>query len=231
MWDSRKNMAISKSKVAALVKAMNSSDESDAKAAAKELDWLLYPNYGPGPRVLTAEESQRIREEHYSSLRGSSALEPVLKTIREGNAFARAYALTVLGATGDTRVVPMAVEALNDPVPQVRASAARCLFFFREPSTAAALVQKLNDTDSEVRCAAASTLGFIQGVDVVPELMALYQRGDAESKSAALRALGQIADPRSLQLARDALVDKDKGVRKTAKMALARYDLKRREGE
>jgi HEAT repeat protein len=224
-------VAISKSKVAALVKALNSADESAAKAAAKELDWLLYPNYGPGPRVFTAEESQRIRDAHYASLRGSAVLEPVLKAVKEGTPFARAYALTVLGAAGDPRVMPLAVEALNDPAREVRASAARCLFFFRDPATAPALLQRLDDPDTEVRCAAASTLGFIQGVDVVPELMALYERSDSESRMAALRALGQIGDPRSLQLARDALLDKDKSVRKTAKLALARYDWKRRHGE
>jgi HEAT repeat protein len=70
----------------------------------------------------------------------------------------------------------------------------------------------------------------MQSVEAVPPLMAFYERGDQDSKVAAIRALGKIADPRSLPLARAALVGRDRKVRGAAKLALARYDLKRRHG-
>jgi HEAT repeat protein len=158
------------------------------------------------------------------------ALEPLVDAARNGTAYARAYALTALGAVGDTRAFPLAVDALTHDSPLVRVSATKSLRYFRESSAVPGLIQALSDADSEVRCAAASTLGLMQATDAVTPLMAFYERGDQDSKMAAIRALGQIGDPRSLPLARAALVGRDRKVRDVAKLALARYDLKRRHG-
>jgi HEAT repeat protein len=223
-------VALSKSKVSRLVARLSSRVEEEAKQAALMLDGLLYPNYGPGPRLINAAESQRITDDHYGGLRGSNAVEPLLEALLKGTEFARVYAATVLGCIGDRRALPLLVDALSDASPAIRQAAIKGLWFFREPSTVPALVQALQDSSSDVRCSAASALGFIGSPEAVPPLVAFYGRGDRESKVAALGALGYICDPRSLQLAREALRDRVRKVRDAAKFALAQYDFKRRHG-
>lgn len=224
----REGVPLSRSKVSKLVAGLNSAVESEAKRVASFLDGLLYPNYGPGPRIVTAAESQQIQEEHYRTVRGSAALDPLLDTTRDGTEFARASAATALGAIGERRALPLLVNALSDPSPTVRASATQGLGFFRDPSTVPALIRALDDLDTEVSCSAASALGYIGRGEAVPPLMALYERSDWRSKVAALGALGWICDPRSLPLVRAALSERVRRVRDAAKSALAQYDFRRR---
>jgi HEAT repeat protein len=217
---------LSKSEISKLVDGLNSRAEIDAKKAASVLDGLLYPKYGPG--IYTIEESKRIDDRHFGALRGSEALDPLLESIRHGTAFASAYSLTVLGAIRDLRAMPLALDALADASPSVRVAATKCLWYFRKPSTVPALVVALDDPDPEVCRSAASALGFIGSAEAVIPLMTFYERGDADSKVAALYALGDIGDPRSLPLAREALVGNIRKLRKVAKSAMAKYDIKRR---
>jgi HEAT repeat protein len=147
-----------------------------------------------------------------------------------GTDFARAYAATALGAIGDSRALPLLLNALSAASAVVRQGAIQGLKFFREVSTVPAIVRLLDDPVLEVRQAAATTLGLIGSADAVPALMAFYERGDRESKVSALWAFAYIGDPRSLPLARAALLDKVRKVREAAKFALAQYDFKRRTG-
>jgi len=221
---------LSKPNISKLVAKLNSGVESEAKHAASLLDGLLYPNYGPGPRLVSAAESQRITDTHYGAIRCTQALDPLLDAARRGTTFARAYAVDVLGSIGDRRALPLVIDALSDPSPTVRLSATKSLLHFREPSTASLLIHALDDSDPEVCRSAASVLGCFHSVDAVTPLIAYYHRGDREAKAAALRALGCIGDPRSLPLVRTALLDKVSKVRDAAKSALTDYDLKRRHG-
>ena len=207
-------MSLSKSKISKLVADLSSGVESEAKRAALMLDGLLYPNYGPGPRIVSAAESQQITDAHYGSIRGTI--------------FARAYAVSTLGCIGDRRALPVVIDALSDASPMVRRSATTSLMHFQEPSTVPLLIRALEDSASEVCRSAASVLGCFHSADAVIPLMAYYERGDREAKVAALCALGHIGDPRSLPLARAALLDKVRKVRDAAKSALANYDFKRR---
>jgi HEAT repeat protein len=223
-------VALSKFRISRLVARLNSQVEAEAKQAASELDGLFYPNYGPGPREVAAAEAQQITDNHFRAIRGSKAIEPLFKAMVEGAEFARAYAATVLGAIGDIRALPLVVDALADSSPKVRLAATQGLRFFREPSTVPGLIRALQDPALEVRCSAACSLGLIRSAEAVPPLMEFYERGNRESKVAALHALGYICDPRSLPLARAALLDKVRKVRDAAKSALAQYDFKRRQG-
>ena len=192
------------------------------------LDRLLYPNYRAGPRVVSAEESRQIQERHYGALRGSTVLDPLLNAARCGKPVSRAYALTALSLIGDSRARSLPLDALADPSPKVRLAATTCLRFSSEPALASHLIPILNDLNAEVRQSAARTLGCIGSTDAVPPLISYFERGGPNDKAAALDALGQIADPRSLPLARSALEDAERKVRKAAKSALASYDMKRR---
>ena len=223
-------MTLSKSRISSLLIQLNSDVTEDAKRAVAELDVLLYPNYGPGPRVFSAEESRRISDNHYGAIHGSEAIEPILATTRHGTDFARAYAVTVLGVIRDRRALPVLVEALGDAAPEVRMAATKGLWFFHDSSTISALVRVLEeDAVGEVRCSAAQALGFIRSVEAVPALMAFYEHGNSEAKVSVLHALGYIGDSRSLPLVRGALFDRIHVIRKAAKSALAQYDFKRRE--
>jgi len=221
---------LSKSKVALLVAELSSSVESDSKRAASLLDGLLYPNYGPGPRVVSAAESQRITDAHYCAIRGTPVLDPLLEAARRGTPLARAYAVSALGCVGDRRALPVVIDALSDTSPAVRLAATTSLMHFQEPSTVPLLIHALDDSNPEVCRSAAWVLGCFHSVEAVIPLMAYYERGDRDAKAAALRSLGDIGDPRSLPLARAALLDKVRKVRDAAKSALASYDLRRRHG-
>jgi HEAT repeat protein len=217
-----------KSKFAKLVAELSSRVETKAKRAASSLDALLYPNYSPGPRMVTAAENQQILNAHYAAIRCSEVLDPLLEATHRGTDFARTYAATVLGHIGDHRAVPSLIDALSDPSPPVRRATAKSLGFLQAVSAVPMLVRALDDSDPELSRTAASALGHIRSREAVLPLMALYERGDRESKVAALLALGYIRDPRSLPLARAALLDRVRKVRDAAKSALAQYDYKRR---
>ena len=124
----------------------------------------------------------------------------------------------------------MVVDALSDASPKVRVAATQGLRFFREPSTVPVLVGALQDPALEVRCSAACSLGFIRSAEAVPPLIVFYERDNREFKVAGLHALGYICAPRSLPLARAALLDKVRKIRDAAKSAMAQYDFKRRQG-
>jgi HEAT repeat protein len=219
-----------KSKIARLVSALSSKRESEAKSAAVALEDLLFPNYGPGPRLVTPAEAQRISENHFATIRSSDAIQALMAGAVEGTEFARAFATGVLGHIGDRRALPLLLGALSDPAPAVRAAAVKSLGFFQEPSSVAPMVQLLDDPAPEVRSSAAAALGFVRSPDAVPALMAFYERGNWQSKVEALTALAYICDPRSLPLARAALSDRARRVRDAAKFALGQYDWNRRQG-
>ncbi|HSU53217.1 MAG TPA: HEAT repeat domain-containing protein [Candidatus Dormibacteraeota bacterium] len=217
-----------RTKLFLLVRQLNSTVESEAKHAASLLDRVLYPRHGPGPRVISASESQRIDEQHYGTLRGSSIIKPLVQIAGRGTPFARAYALMALGAIKDARGVALGRQALGNDSPSVRTAAIKCLWFLRDAPATPMLIPVLRDPEPLVRASAASALGSFGSPGVVPELIALFQRGDSGDKVAAVHALGDIRDPQSLPLIREALVAKDSKLRKAAKAALAGYDLARR---
>jgi HEAT repeat protein len=219
-------MGLSKAEVSSLVAQLNSKVEAEARHAAWLLDRLLYPESRSG----SGKEIESFDEQHFGKIRGSDVVEPLLEAVADGTEFARAYAATVLGAIREPRALPLLLSSLSSPSPTVRLAATKALFFFQEPSTVPALIRSLEDTSLEVRLSAASALGFMGSNEVVLALMAFYERGDRESKVAALRALRFICDPRSLPLAKAALLDKDPQVRKAGKSALSFYDIKRRQG-
>jgi HEAT repeat protein len=218
-------MKIAQQTISSLVDQLNSDDIESAKGAGERLDRLLYPRC---PSVITGDQWVSISEAHYSSLRGSVTLEPLLRTLVEGSDYAREYAATVLGAIKEPRAISLLLTALDDPCPRVRESATKGLWFFRDTSTVFPLVDRLQDSTSSVRHGAADALGFIGSSDAVPSLIKLYETGDREDMLAALYALGNIADPRALPLARKALNHPHKRVRNAAKSVLATHDFNRR---
>src|SRR5882672_8806382 len=121
-------VTVSESGIARLANQLSSPIEAEAKEAATLLDGLLCPSYRPG--MYRSDEAVHIDRKHYDALRGSDAIKPLLKTLVEGNDFARGYVAVVLGAIEDRRALPLLVGALSDKSPAVRQAASQAVWYF-----------------------------------------------------------------------------------------------------
>jgi len=219
----------SKTKIAKLAADLSSSDSAKARRAASELDNLLYPNYGAGPGLVSAEESQRIQEAHYAKIHRPEFSEPILKALQNGNAFAREYAATVLPNVCGNEAGPILMKVLADPESAVRKAAVRNLGFLQCAAAVPLLLDALYDPDPEMGISAATALGHIRSSAASRPLIALFDRGNCQFKAAVLHALGNILDNESLPFVRAAQSHKLREVQKAARSALAAYDFKRRQ--
>jgi HEAT repeat protein len=220
-----------KDEIARLVELLNSNDLAIAKRAADALDALHYPQFsrrGNGPRVISLDEYTRVSDALKNALRDTDVIDPLIETFQIGTPFAKAYAGPVIGYIGDSRALPLLIDALSDTDVAVRVAAIHGLRALRDPRAASPLVQALDDPIDEVARSAASTLGWLRSEDAVVALMRFYDSARWQNKVAAVYALGDIGHPQSLPLVRLALFHPFRKVRRAAKAALSSYDLKRR---
>ena len=90
----------------------------------------------------------------------------------------------------------IAVAALNDKTPMVRATAASSVVFLPQAEAAAALLPLLTDRDEFVRREGAFALGEVGDVSAGPQLVsALSGDKSAEVKTALAIALGKVGNP------------------------------------
>lgn len=123
-------------------------------------------------------------------------------TVREGESTQEraeaAAALGQLGRQAPAETAASLTQALSDPEPSVRKTAAQALGKVGAAGDAAGpLLKALDDKDGEVRGAAASALGQLQPSDpaVVPALHALAKSdGYLPARLAAVAALGRFGD-------------------------------------
>ena len=126
---------------------------------------------------------------------------------RSDTAARRADVLRSLGRSRSPLAVKRLVAALDDPVPEVRQSAALALGDSNQAEAVEALLAHLTDTESDIRAEAARALGSLQEQSAVPALVNALNGDDPELQIAAAEALGKIDDP----AARDALVARLRG--------------------
>ncbi len=94
----------------------------------------------------------------------------------------------------------MAVRALADPAPIVRATAASSVIFLPTPEALAVLTPNLSDKDAFVRKETAYALGKIEYTEAAPPLIELIRREkDLEVKAAAVTALGQTGNRTAIE--------------------------------
>jgi HEAT repeat protein len=107
----------------------------------------------------------------------------------------RRDALTQLGSMHHPLASRVAVSALNDPLPIIRATAASSILSLPSEEAAANLIPLLSDKDEFVRREAAYALGKTRSRSAVPRLgeLLLTDKEDGVRGAAAV-ALGQIAD-------------------------------------
>ena len=110
-------------------------------------------------------------------------------------------------------------EALNDPLPAVRVTAARAIGLIGAIESVPLLITRLGDTAPEVRWSVARALaGF--GVMAIDPLFLVLRTGSKEMRLAAIDALWENPDERVEDVLRYALKDEDEEVRRKATAAL-----------
>ena len=118
------------------------------------------------------------------------------KQISRGSSEEKRSALAVVRNLRNPSASRVAVSALSDKEPIVRATAAGSVVFLPGPEAAAALLPLLNDRDEFVRREAAYALGDVHDRSATAPLLRLMA-GDKvfEVRTAAAVALGKIGDP------------------------------------
>jgi len=126
----------------------------------------------------------------------SQDLTVLSQTLRSGNAEEKRDALMMLRSMHSEDASRVAVFALSDKTPIVRATAASSVVFLPGPEAVAALSPLLNDKDEFVRREGAFALGTVGDTSAAPLLIrAMRSDKSLEVRSAAAAALGKTGNP------------------------------------
>ena len=147
---------------------------------------------------------------------GSSAVEPLIASLKEGAYQTRVAAVDQLSRIDDPRVVKPLLEALRDQDRLVRTAAANALARVGDARALEPLKGALRETDQNVRVAAASALGRLADPSAVNGLVKALQDRHWEVRTAAVEALGKLRDPVSVAPITALLRDSDREVRQQA---------------
>ncbi len=126
--------------------------------------------------------------------------------------------MEVLGQIGNTKAVPVIIEALNDPDRTVRTEVVRALSSIGVP-TIAPLMQVFREGDLLVRTGAMEALWMIGQPATTPLIMVLKDNQSDVRKRAAL-LLGEIGDAKAIDHLTSLFGDENVAVRREAFEAL-----------
>lgn len=126
----------------------------------------------------------------------SQSLDTFAERLRSGNTEEKRTALMQLRSLRSVDASRVAVAALKDKSPMVRATAASSVTFLPPAEAAAALLPLIGDKDEFVRQEGAYALGVVGDISAAPRLTrALTSDKSPEVKTAAAVALGKVGDP------------------------------------
>lgn len=209
------------------------SEDPDVAASAAERLEGLQPATAV-PQLLDAlsktlkSSSERVRSIVSEQVeRVPEVATPIARDmLKSAEASVRATGAWALGFVGNPMTLPQLLEALKDPIADVRARATEALAAFAsdDETALAKLYEAIEDEAGVVRAAAAKALGYVGGPDAVPVLMKVIGDGEALVREWAAFALGLIADTRAKPVLRDACDDEDDDVREAAEEALQRME-------
>jgi len=160
-------------------------------------------------------------------LKDSRALAPLaLAVTGDTNAEIRRSAVGALGfaQVTDTGTLSALLQALDDPIWQVREEAATTLGKLRAKSARDALIATLDDDYWQVRLRTARALGQIGESAAAFPIAALLSSPISNLRKEAALALGELREPAALDALRDALNDADPDVRKAVRIALQQIE-------
>ena len=178
-----------------------------------------------------------------------SAVDALIRTLRDAREDVRIAAAHALGRIGDRRAIGPLIhlfadryhgvrvaaadaivefgrdalrpleEALSDPVPVVRMTAAKAIGLIGATESIPVLIEHLGDAAPEVRWSVARALGDFGSLAIEP-LALVLKKGSKEMRLAAIDALWEMLDTRAGDVLRLALEDEDEDVRAKAMAAL-----------
>jgi HEAT repeat protein len=150
---------------------------------------------------------------------GPVTIDPLLRALKEKPEH-RKVLVDVLGTFGDTRVVPALAGSLLDEDPNVRAAAMEQLASFSAADVGPALEAALDSADLLVVLAALEGLNRNQIPQPVSRLVPLLDK--VVLRPALMASLGQTKDVAALPHLVEGLLDRAKGAREAALVALVR---------
>lgn len=128
---------------------------------------------------------------------GEEVLPSLQEILHQEDAEARWWATRALAEVKSAGVVPLLLEALDDPHPAVRQCAALALNYAPHAEAIPRLSSLLMDSDRLLAHLAAGALAAI-GADAVPALLEMLRHGPQAARLEAVRALAMIGDKRSI---------------------------------
>jgi HEAT repeat protein len=130
----------------------------------------------------------------------SQNIDSLSAAITSGNSEQKRDALFLIRNLRSEFASRVALPALQDRDPIVRATAASSVVFLPKPEAVAALSPLLTDKDPFVRKETAYALGLVQAPESAPQLIELLRREkDLEIRSAAAIALGAAGNPTAVE--------------------------------
>ncbi len=153
---------------------------------------------------------------------GSYAVDPLLICLKDEKKAVRVAAAFGLQGRDDRRIVRPLIEALHDPVAEVREHAAAALKHPRprDPVAVPPLIALLNDPNARVRHNAALSLGFFKDVRATQPIINALKDPDAYARRGAAQAAGLARLVTAVDILIVLLRDKDNVVRQEAAEAL-----------
>jgi len=118
--------------------------------------------------------------------------------------------VTNLAHQGNREAIPALLEALENPVPEIRSTAVILLKFVKDDLALIRLVQALDDPDKDVRSRVTHVLGDIGDHRAVEPLIKRLTNSNDERRDA-IFALSRIPDERALQPLLDVLKEETEG--------------------
>ncbi|MDD4566264.1 MAG: HEAT repeat domain-containing protein [Methanoculleus chikugoensis] len=203
------------------------------------IETLTDPHYGV--RIAAAEALGEIGE--------ADAVEALIQALGDAREDVRIAVISALGRIGDRRAVGPLIhlfrdryhgvrvaaadavaefgrgalreleEALNDPLPVVRVTAAKAIGLVGATESIPVLIAHLGDAAPDVRWSVARALSTF-GATAIDPLFLVLRTGNKEVRLAAIDALWEIPDEGAADVLRYALDDEDEEVRARAAAAL-----------
>jgi HEAT repeat protein len=166
----------------------------------------------PLTELLTQEESKRLATMALAQIRHFETITPLLTVVHDSNPEIRAMAIEALGSFPDHRVIPVLLDALNDPVANVRKQAIIGLGLRLDLLENINLVEKIKpllwDIRSEVCQQAQISLARLKTDEAATVLFEQVQSPSVplSLKIEGVRCLGWIETSRSLSYLQEILV-------------------------
>lgn len=166
-----------------------------------------------------AREDVRIAAAHALGRIGDRrAIGPLIRLFADRYHGVRVAAADAIVEFGRDALRPLE-EALSDPVPVVRMTAAKAIGLIGATDSIPVLIEHLGDAAPEVRWSVARALGDFGSLAIEP-LALVLKKGRKEMRLAAIDALWEMLDKRAGDVLRSALEDEDEDVRTKAAAAL-----------